>query len=147
MNGIIAQRKEAALAVVQFPVVLKIMPQHVFNKKDPIVIGVEVLEGNLKLGTTLCVPQLDNLVVGNVVNIQNNHRDVEIAKKGMTVAVKISNDSNPTLMYGRQFDHTHSLYSKLTRQSIDAAKEFFKDEFTKEDWQLVVKLKKVFNIT
>lgn len=147
MKGILADRKEAALALVQFPVVLKIMPQHIFNKKDPIVIGVEIMEGNLKLGTTLCVPQLDNLVVGEVVNIQNNHRDVDTAKKGMTVAVKISNDSNPTLMYGRQFDHTNSLYSKLTRQSIDAAKEFFKDEFTKEDWQLVVKLKKLFNIS
>lgn len=147
MKGILAERKEAAMAVVQFPVVLKIMPQHVFNKKDPIVIGVEVLEGTLKLGTTLCIPQLEMLEVGKVVNIQNNHRDVDIAKKGMSVAVKISNDSNPTLMYGRQFDHTHSLYSKLSRQSIDAAKEFFKDEFTKEDWQLVVKLKKVFNIT
>ena len=147
MKGILAERKEAAFELVQFPVVLKIMPQHIFNKKDPIVIGVEVLEGSLKLGTTLCIPQLDNLVVGNVVNIQNNRRDVDVAKRGMTVAVKISNDSNPTLMYGRQFDHTNSLYSKLTRQSIDAAKEFFKEEFSKEDWQLVVKLKKVFNIS
>jgi translation initiation factor 5B len=147
MSGIIAERKEAAQALVQFPVVLKIMPQHIFNKKDPIVLGVEVVDGTLRLGTTLCIPQLEDLVVGTVVNIQNNHRDVTTAKKGMSVAVKISNDSNPTLMYGRQFDHTHSLYSKLTRASIDAAKEFFKDEFTKDDWQLVIKLKKVFNIT
>ena len=64
----------------------------------------------------------------------------------MNVAIKISNESNPTLTYGRQFDHTHSLYSKLTRPSIDALKEFFKDEVSKEDWLLVVKLKKVFDI-
>ena len=117
MAGITAERKEAAQAVVQFPCVLKIMPQHIFNKKDPIVLGVEVLEGNLRVGTKLCIPSLDNLLVGEVV------------------------------MYGRQFDHNHSLYSFLSRQSIDACKEFFKDEMTKEDWQLVVKLKKVFNIT
>ena len=147
MAGITAERKEAAQAVVQFPCILKIMPQHIFNKKDPIVLGVEVLEGNVRIGTTLCIPSLDNLVIGEVVNIQNNHRDTTIAKKGMSVAIKISNEGNPTLMYGRQFDHTSSLYSQLTRASIDACKEFFKDEMTKEDWQLVVKLKKVFNIT
>jgi translation initiation factor 5B len=147
MAGITAERKEAAQAVVQFPCILKIMPQHVFNKKDPIVLGVEVLEGNVRIGTKLCIPSLDNLLVGEVVNIQNNHRDVTIGKKGMSVAIKISNDSNPTLMYGRQFDHNYSLYSMLSRQSIDACKEFFKDEMSKEDWQLVVKLKKVFNIT
>ena len=37
--------------------------------------------------------------------------------------------SNPGMTYGRQFDHTHSLYSKLTRQSIDALKTYFKVEF------------------
>ena len=36
--------------------------------------------------------------------------------------------------------------SKLTRQSIDALKQYFKDDVSKEDWGLVVKLKKVFNI-
>ena len=50
------------------------------------------------------------------------------------------------MTYGRQFDHTHALYSKLTRQSIDALKMYFKDDVSKEDWGLVVKLKKVFNI-
>jgi hypothetical protein len=50
------------------------------------------------------------------------------------------------MTYGRQFDHTNALYSKLSRQSIDALKVFFKDDMTKDDWGLVVKLKKVFSI-
>jgi translation initiation factor 5B len=62
------------------------------------------------------------------------------------VSIKITNESNPQMTYGRQFDHTHALYSKLTRQSIDALKQYFKDDVSKEDWGLVVKLKKVFNI-
>ena len=124
---------------------VKILPQHVFNKKDPIVMGVDVTEGTLKLGTLLCVPSL-GLDVGKVISIQNNHREVPSAKKGTSVAIKLSNESNPNIMYGRQFDHTNALYSKLSRQSIDALKEFFKEEMTKEDWQLVVKLKTVFSI-
>jgi hypothetical protein len=43
-----------AMALAVFPVVLKIFPQHVFNAKDPIVLGVEVVRGILKLGTPIC---------------------------------------------------------------------------------------------
>lgn len=127
MEGILKQRKDAAFEVVQFPVILKILQQNIFNKKDPIVVGVEILEGHLRLGTTLCIPSLDDLVVGTVENIQNNHKDVTKAQKGQSVAIKIVNEGNPTMMYGRQFDHTNSLYSKMSRKSIDALKEFFKE--------------------
>lgn len=42
------KKKEAADEAV-FPCVLKIMPNCVFNKKDPIVLGVEVAEGTAKV--------------------------------------------------------------------------------------------------
>lgn len=45
------KKKEAAEEAV-FPCVLKIMPNCVFNKKDPIVLGVDVLEGIAKVGCT-----------------------------------------------------------------------------------------------
>jgi translation initiation factor 5B len=56
------------------------------------------------------------------------------------------NEGNPNITYGRQFDASHSLYSTLSRQSIDALKANFKEQLTNEDWKLVIKLKKVFNI-
>jgi len=59
---------------------------------------------------------------------------------------QILNESNPNLTYGRQFDATNNLYSTLTRASIDALKANFKEKLETEDWRLVVKLKKVFNI-
>jgi translation initiation factor 5B len=61
-----------------------------------------------------------------VTSIQNNHKEVTSAKKGSSVAIKIVNESNPQMMYGRQFDHNTSLYSKQSRASIDALKEYFK---------------------
>jgi translation initiation factor 5B len=42
------KKKESAEEAV-FPCVLKIMPNCVFNKKDPIVLGVDVLEGIAKV--------------------------------------------------------------------------------------------------
>jgi translation initiation factor 5B len=122
------------------------LPQHVFNQKDPIIVGVEVVEGILKVGTPLCVPAIGGLHIGKVTSIESNGREQETARKGSSVAIKIVNESNSTITYGRQFDATNMLYSTLTRASIDSLKENFKDALEKEDWRLVVKLKKVFNI-
>jgi translation initiation factor 5B len=146
MDELNQRRREEASAVAVFPSLVKILPQHVFNQKDPIILGVEVVEGILKVGTPLCVPALGGLHIGKVESIESNGREQDTARKGMSVAVKIVNESNPNLTYGRQFDSSHMLYSSLTRASIDALKEHFKDQLETDDWRLVVKLKKVFNI-
>jgi len=38
------------------------------------------------------------------------------------------------------------LVSRISRKSINLLKEHFKDDMSKDDWRLVIKLKKVFNI-
>jgi len=146
MDNLLEKRREEAAAVAVFPSIIRILPQHVFNQKDPIILGVEVVEGILKIGTPLCVPSLGGLHIGKVTSIEANGNEQETAKKGASVAVKIVNETNPTITYGRQFDSTHALYSTLTRASIDALKLNFKDKLENDDWKLVVRLKKVYNI-
>ena len=51
MAQLAEQKKEESKMLAVFPCVLK--PVAVFNKKDPIVIGVDVIEGNLRLLTPL----------------------------------------------------------------------------------------------
>lgn len=48
------------------------------------MLGVEVLEGTLRLNTPLHIPQL-NLDVGRVTQLEINHRVVDRAKKGTQV--------------------------------------------------------------
>lgn len=36
--------------------------------------------------------------------------------------------------------------SKISRKSIDLLKKHFKDDLEKDDWRLVIKLKKTFSI-
>jgi len=45
-----------------------------------------------------------------------------------------------------QFDHTYPLYARVTRKSIDAIKDFFKEDLSKEDWVLLLKLKKQYGV-
>ena len=52
MKQLEEQRKEESKMLAVFPCVLR--PVAVFNKKDPIVIGVDVVEGNLKMTTPIC---------------------------------------------------------------------------------------------
>jgi translation initiation factor 5B len=150
LDEVMEERRKAAADIAVFPTVISILPQHIINKKDPIIVGCHVEEGVLRVGTPLCIPENGHLDVGIVTGIQVNQRDQDKAKKGTDAAVKIANASNPTLTYGRQFDHEKKLYSKLSRESIDALKAYFKDEMDKElgndGWRLVVKMKKVYGI-
>eukprot|EP00594_Rhizosolenia_setigera_P017208 CAMPEP_0178964042 /NCGR_PEP_ID=MMETSP0789-20121207/15407_1 /TAXON_ID=3005 /ORGANISM="Rhizosolenia setigera, Strain CCMP 1694" /LENGTH=996 /DNA_ID=CAMNT_0020648673 /DNA_START=117 /DNA_END=3107 /DNA_ORIENTATION=- len=146
MEDLKEKRREEAAAVAVFPSINKILPQHIFNQKDPIIVGIEVVEGILKVGTPLCAPNRGGLFIGKVTSIEMNGKEQETARKGQSVAVKIVNEHNPTITYGRQFNASDQLVSTLTRASIDALKENFKEKLENEDWRLVVKLKKVFGI-
>jgi translation initiation factor 5B len=67
-------------------------------------------------------------------------------------------------MFGRHFDENDFLMSKvkeekkkefnrififclkISRESIDVVKDHFRDDMQKSDWQLMIELKKIFNI-
>ncbi len=65
-------------------------------------------------------------------------------------------------MFGRHFDENDFLTSKvkqselvikmnfcifqISRESIDVVKDHFRDDMQKSDWQLMIELKKTFNI-
>lgn len=143
-NDVITQRKQSLLPLMVYPCVLQIIPKYIFNKKDPIIIGVKVINGSLHIGTPLCIPEL-NLFVGNIISIQHNNKDITIANTNMEVCIKIENNENQTITYGRQFDHKSLLISRLTRQSLDILKEHFRED-VKNDLPLIVDLKKRLNI-
>uniref|UniRef100_A0A7S3JYZ7 Eukaryotic translation initiation factor 5B n=1 Tax=Aureoumbra lagunensis TaxID=44058 RepID=A0A7S3JYZ7_9STRA len=115
LDDIMERKRNEARDIAVFPVLVRISPKHVFNAKDPIVVGVTVDDGILKVGTPLCIPHNGFLDVGVVQSIECNHKEVDRVKKGQECAIKIVNQANPTLTYGRQFDATHTLYSKLSR--------------------------------
>ncbi|KAL5560293.1 hypothetical protein UlMin_036504 [Ulmus minor] len=141
------KKKEAADEAV-FPCLLNIMPNCIFNKKDPIVLGVEVADGIAKVGTPLCVPQKDFIEIGRIASIENNHKPVDTAKKGQKVAIKIvgTNPEEQQKMFGRHFELEDQLVSLISRRSIDVLKANYRDDLSMDEWRLLVKLKNLFKI-
>merc|ERR1719468_249677 len=85
------------------------MKEHVYMSRDPIVCGVKVEAGVVKTGTPICVPSKEFIYIGVCTGIQHNSKDVETAM----------------------------LTSRISRESIDACKDYFRDELTKSDWALM----------
>ncbi len=144
-----ASEQAAARAHAAFPCVLKILPTCVFNKKDPIVLGVEVEEGIAAVGTPVCVPSREGgLDLGRIASLELNHKPVDRAHRGDSVAMKIeaSCAAEHGRAFGRHFDATDRIVSRVTRKSIDTLKTHFREDLGRDDWVLVVKLKKLFGI-
>ncbi|MCJ1313470.1 hypothetical protein MMC25_007148 [Agyrium rufum] len=150
MAQLAEQKKEESKLLAVFPCVLS--PVAVFNKKDPIVVGVDVTEGALKLLTPIAAVKTNPVTgvkeiisLGRVSSIERDHKQIPICKKGQpSVAVKIEAPNQP--LYGRQLDEKDMLYSLISRQSIDTLKEFYRSDVSNEDWLLVKKLKTLFDI-
>lgn len=148
MDNIKRVRREEVNDDVVFPSISKILPQHVYNKKDPIVVGVDVMDGILRVGTPLVIKKNDGtwLDVGRVAGIELNKKAVITAKKGESVAVKIQHRSTEHIMYGRHFDFQDALVSKMSRNAIELLKENYRSDLEKDDWKLVIKLKEMLKI-
>lgn len=150
MKQLEEQRKEESKMLAVFPCVLR--PVAVFNKKDPIVIGVDVTDGNLKITTPICAVKKNPatgvkeiIQLGRVTSIERDHKQIQVCKKGSpSVAVKIEGANQP--MYGRHLEEDDILYSAISRKSIDTLKEFFRSDVSQDEWKLIMQLKGLFDI-
>ena len=140
-------RQEQFKHIAVFPCKLRVLPQFIFNSRDPIVMGVSVEAGFIKEGTPICVPSKEFVEIGRVASIEHNHKQVDMARQGQEICVKILPlPGDAPKMYGRHFDETDMLVSKISRESIDAVKDHFRDDMSKPDWKVMIELKKQFEI-
>ncbi|KAI9799559.1 MAG: hypothetical protein M1825_004485 [Sarcosagium campestre] len=150
MAKLVEQRKEDSKLLAVFPCVLT--PVAVFNKKDPIVIGVDVTEGSLRLLTPIAAVKANPVTgvkeiisLGRVSSIEREHKQIPICKRGQpSVAIKIEGPNQP--LYGRQLEEKDTLYSIISRQSIDTLKEFYRADVSNDEWALIKKLKGLFDV-
>lgn len=56
LEDIRARKKAELINKAVFPCILRIIPTYIFNRHDPLIFGVDITEGILKMGTPLCIP-------------------------------------------------------------------------------------------
>ncbi|KAI0899954.1 hypothetical protein F4806DRAFT_271938 [Annulohypoxylon nitens] len=151
MEEQLEKKKEESKMLAVFPCVLNTVA--VFNKTGPIVVGVDVVDGNLRVNTPIAAVKQNPTTgakeivqLGRVTSIERDHKQIPICKKGQpSVAIKVEMGGHqPT--YGRQLEEKDTLYSLISRASIDTLKEFYRKEVTNDEWQLIIKLKPLFDI-
>ncbi|KAJ2067966.1 eukaryotic translation initiation factor 5B [Coemansia sp. S155-1] len=155
---IVEQKRKEQAELAVFPCILKIISKdHVFNKRSPLLLGVDILDGHVRPGTPICVIRMNHetkvrevVTLGKISTIKVNDKPVNIVRKanaGAGFTIRIENtvaDHDKT--YGRHFDENDLLYSRITRRSIDVLKETFRADLTKEEWRLVAKLKSTLGV-
>jgi translation initiation factor 5B len=71
-------------------VILNVIPGAIFKRKNPIIIGVNIIEGELNVGTTLFI---ENVELGVVTGIEHNHLQILHANNAMRVAISINSNT------------------------------------------------------
>ncbi|GMR35682.1 hypothetical protein PMAYCL1PPCAC_05877 [Pristionchus mayeri] len=100
---------------VIFPCKLRVLPQNIFRKRDPIMLGVVVKAGQLRRGTPICVSSKKGIMLGAVSSIEHNEKQVDLARAGDEVCIKIDNTTGESAKaYGRHFTHEDALVSRIT---------------------------------
>ncbi|GAV53691.1 hypothetical protein ZYGR_0AK01930 [Zygosaccharomyces rouxii] len=154
-SDLLEQRRKDFLDFAIFPCVLQTL--QIINKRSPMIIGVDVAEGALRVGTPICTvkpnPATNEkqvLLLGKVVSLEINHQPVHEVKRGQTaagVAMRLEDPSGQQPVWGRHVSEKDPLYAAISRKSIDTLKDkAFRDQVAKSDWLLIKKLKPVFGI-
>ncbi|CAN6613749.1 eukaryotic translation initiation factor 5B [Trichomonascus vanleenenianus] len=154
-KGILEQRRKDNINEAVFPCVLNII--QVINKRNPMIIGVDVVEGSLRIGTPIAIVKVDPVTkqkvtypLGRVISLEVNHKSVEVSRKGDTnagVAMRLEAGSASLPTWGRHIDEKDTMYSLISRKTIDTLKDpAFRKDVKDTDWRLLIKLKGVFDI-
>jgi len=105
------------------------MKGYVFRRNDPAVFGAEILVGKLK--QKVSVISEDGKKIGVVHQIQNEGKNLDIADRGMQIALSIK---GPTI--GRQINEGDIFYTDLNSREARLLIERFPERLNEEEQQI-----------
>jgi len=123
--------KQEAYAHLILPAKFKILPGMCFRMKDPIVVGVEILEGRLRSGCRIMNGEGKD--IGELKSIQKDKVSVNEAKKGDQVAISIST----SFTFGRQICEDEKLFALVPKADFELLKSKFKEQLTVPELELL----------
>jgi translation initiation factor 5B len=111
---------------------LEILPQFIFMKTSPLLFGVKVKHGELKLDTILvAVKGTKQVLLGTVISIQHEKDTREKAKVNEQVCIKVALTTGK-VVYKVDFDETYEVKTYLNKDDIKIYNKF-KNEIESKD--------------
>lgn len=123
-------RKREELA---FPCKIKILPDYIFRKAKPAIVGVEVILGTLKPKYRMMTA--DGKRIGSIKSIKSKDEFLSQVKKGEQVAVSIE---GPTV--GRQISEEEVLYTDLPKEDY---KILMKSDLSEDERQALEEIDQI----
>jgi translation initiation factor 5B len=134
------QRREDEIAQVMgeltLPGKMTIMPQYIFRRSDPVVVGVLVEAGTIVQKMKLITQE--GKVIGTLHSIKKNNKSVKKAEKGEEVAISIRG-----AVLGRNLKETDMLYIKAPEYHIRQLRTRFRDQLSPDTLDVLIEYVKI----
>lgn len=131
------ENKEIGLLIK--PCKIKLLKGFIFRQNNPAVVGVEILNGSLKVDTQLM--KENGKILTQVKEIQLEKKSINEVEKGKQVAVSL-----PKVTVGRQIFEEDILYSFIPEEDFRRYKQF-KENLSAEDKGLLKEIAGIMRIS
>ncbi len=136
MQTLINEQNAESLAELPKPTKFEHIPQYVFKRNKPMVIGVRILSGILKVKDIII--NEDNNRIGTIHQIKLNNEFVQSAKTGDEVSIAMR---GPT--YGRQFKEGMTAYVDMRAKNAYTIMTKYLNELTEAERETLTELEKI----
>ncbi len=108
------------------PAKIRILPEYIFRKAKPAIVGVEILAGQIKPKVSLIKKNGEN--IGEIMQIQDRGKPVSEAGTGMQVAVSLEKP-----IVGRHINEKDVLYTRIPEAHAKKLLAKFSSRLTAEE--------------
>ncbi|ACB07766.1 translation initiation factor IF-2 [Candidatus Korarchaeum cryptofilum] len=127
------KEEERVLSHAVFPAEILVLPNFVFRRSDPAIVGVEVLSGSIRPGYPLISES--GRRIGIILDIQHEGNRIPEAKKGQRVAVSIRGG-----VVGRNVKEGKTLYTEVSEFEDERSREIYFGKMSDEEKELYRKI-------
>jgi len=147
-EALLEQQKEKTIFPAKFQLIDE---QHIFANRNPLLLGVRVLAGKLRIGTPIMVMK-DNtpMRIGTVRGLKDKHDKVvyEVcAGDKVEVPVRIEPDQGYIIkQIKKDFDMDSMMYSHLDENSSNNLRKYFWDSMSEKEHELTSELETLLDL-
>lgn len=123
------REEEKVLSQAIFPAEILVLPDFIFRRSDPAIVGVEVLGGRIRPGYPLI--NENGRRIGTILDIQYEGNRVSEAKSGQRVAISIKGG-----IVGRNVREGRKLYTEVSEFGDEKARSIYFSKMSDEEKEL-----------